>query len=649
MSLNYKNQDLHEYFCYSQEDKTDQADTGSIKNNARHSQKPHHNQLLPEIPPPTVATATLDLIKHLQLYLELKRLFPLDTNNSASIVTTARRKHLPITQPNNNIITQNQQLNDDKEANLFIDDDSDCEIKIETTPTRRRANNCLDSETNNNHKNEAAVTVEDDTDDDFDDEFYDAYEDEDFFEQKNNNETTGNDDDDPTRLAERLRPAIPYYFYSDTFSSFVNDEPYVGREWLFREIERALDSSPVVVLAGQSGCGKTKLVHHLFKLSSVHQNTQLLNSSAISATASASMQVKYLASSLAAVHTCLPDDKRTHSTRQFLHTLAWSLQHFDPLNKVVDTGREQQQETVNLYAQCLTENGAGLLRKLLTKQRLFSNNTSSSLTGSTDTQEHNESASSGVLNTSNLDAAASPIATQTIDYYSQPEGFMSNLLDTGAMLRQCIVEPVSSLLATHTVKFNYMYVVIDGLDFFEDNDDDCDDGTIIRVKKPNNIRRFLLDLLSGDLCPSLPKWLKFLVTVRDEKCVRRLKDLCHVIRLDTNSGGLSSSNFNLTKDLSDYIAFRIGKSVDIQKNVLCLTLNSQSSAMMQVTAAVVVPAAAQFDVNFQNKFMQHLVRLSGGNFLFLRLLLDLIERGMMVIKSANFNVIPKDFTHLLKL
>lgn len=57
----------------------------------------------------------------------------------------------------------------------------------------------------------------------------------------------------------------------------------------------------------------------------------------------------------------------------------------------------------------------------------------------------------------------------------------------------------------------------------------------------------------------------------------------------------------------------------------------------------------KLDSNFQNKFAQHLISLSECSFLFVKLTLDLIEKGNLVIKSANFKVLPKTFDDLLKL
>lgn len=134
-------------------------------------------------------------------------------------------------------------------------------------------------------------------------------------------------------------------------------------------------SNQLVIIRGQPGTGKTKIAQHLFRMSSIYQNTfnstptdqthdsktsvldspqtqpnpvsnssssfdAHLNNSSMSASSVSfskglNIQVKYLASNLAAVHVCLRADRRTREPGQFLHNLVWSLAQFDCLNKIV--------------------------------------------------------------------------------------------------------------------------------------------------------------------------------------------------------------------------------------------------------------------------------------------------------------------------
>lgn len=546
--------------------------------------------------PPGVDQATLDLCKHLKLYLELSRLLNNETSTTTPRIAAGEEEW-----------TCEDEEND---GSLLIDSDYENDDEYELLFEDRMNESC--------------------------------------YSTNNNDETDGETQSTPSsQLLAQLRPLIPFYFYSDNNSSicasFLNDEPLVGREWIFREIEKSFDSSQVVLISGQPGSGKTKLMHHLFRQSSVYQNTLLVNGNNSYTTSSSTntpsmsrngntrsshMQLKYLGSNLAGCHFCLPNDKQTHTTRRFIHSLAWSLQHFDSLNKIQDSVKNKK-SIVNMYKKCLTDNGTALLKKLLRHQQLASWN-NCSLNATNNITSGAKSNMSSVSSNTTESSSSFSSTSGNVDYSK----FNANLLDLNSLFHTCISDPVDSLLNSQTVHFNYAFIIVDGLDFAAKSDDQ---------NEPNNLYQFLLEQAS-----KWPKWLRLLITVRDEKRVVSLleknKTSYHLIKLDVASPGSSispySSTPNLVKDLNDYIQYRINKSIDIQKNVLCLTNGPATST---------APINTNVDLNFQNKFMQHLVRLSSGNYLYLKLLLDLIERGMMVIKGANFNAIPKDFSHLLKL
>lgn len=108
-------------------------------------------------------------------------------------------------------------------------------------------------------------------------------------------------------------------------------------------------------------------------------------------------------------------------------------------------------------------------------------------------------------------------------------------LDADTLLKKCLIEPIESLLNSHTFNFQYFFVIIDGLDMNhpkrheeaeeEVTDDDDDD----EYNSSNHLMSFLLKHIN-----LFPKWFKFLITTRDESAsfVDRLKTSCHVISLD---------------------------------------------------------------------------------------------------------------------
>lgn len=93
-----------------------------------------------------------------------------------------------------------------------------------------------------------------------------------------------------------------------------------------------------------------------------------------------------------------------------------------------------------------------------------------------------------------------------------------------------------------------------------------------------------------------------------------------VYSLDVNS----PNKDNVTKDMMDYISFRVTNSASIQNNLIAGTTG-------------------------QLKFCQHLQTSSCGSFLFAKLTLDLIERGHLVAKSQSFKVLPVILSQIYQL
>lgn len=149
-----------------------------------------------------------------------------------------------------------------------------------------------------------------------------------------------------------------------------------------------------------------------------------------------------------------------------------------------------------------------------------------------------------------------------------------------------------------------------------------------------------------------PPWLKIVATVRSSLVdVTQLMPF-YTISLDGSSYS-SSGESNLVsnnhqecnnavssdcphiqqythQDLYEYIAYRINSTAEIRNN---LTLNDLH----------------QTDLEFQARFIGHVQALSKGSFLYCKLLLDLIQRGSLVLKSANFKILPVNLTEIFLL
>lgn len=120
--------------------------------------------------------------------------------------------------------------------------------------------------------------------------------------------------------------------------------------------------------------------------------------------------------------------------------------------------------------------------------------------------------------------------------------------------------------------------------------------------------------------PSFPSWLKLVVTVRSQlvECTKQLPytRIC----LDKNAN--EAAGVNVSKDLADYIGYRLSQSPAIQANV----------------TAVVNGKSESTGTAHQTRFATHLLSLVNGSLLFAKLTLDLLESGHLVAKSASYKV-----------
>lgn len=131
-----------------------------------------------------------------------------------------------------------------------------------------------------------------------------------------------------------------------------------------------------------------------------------------------------------------------------------------------------------------------------------------------------------------------------------------------------------------------------------------------------------------------PKWLKLIVTVRTafQEITRNFP--FHRISLDR-----LSVNENLQSDIFHYINYRINKSSAIKSNI------SMSNSTNKSTTAI----STEERISAHSKFVNHLISLSRGCMLFVKLTLDLIERGSLVMKSSSYNILPINLNEVFLL
>jgi len=135
------------------------------------------------------------------------------------------------------------------------------------------------------------------------------------------------------------------------------------------------------------------------------------------------------------------------------------------------------------------------------------------------------------------------------------------------------------------------------------------------------------DTLAGFLAKNLnhfPAWLKLFCTVRSNQQELTRELPFYRVSLDN-----TDSDERLAKDLTDYVAVRVAASSRIVANIRHSKTVTDGELVARLTA--------------------HLVSKARGCFLYIKLILDLLERGNIVVKSATFKVLPQTLSEIYQL
>ncbi|XP_066530010.1 protein TANC2-like [Hoplias malabaricus] len=148
----------------------------------------------------------------------------------------------------------------------------------------------------------------------------------------------------------------------------------------------------------------------------------------------------------------------------------------------------------------------------------------------------------------------------------------------------------------------------------------CDEDLIILIDGLNEAefhKPDYGDTIVSFLCKTIerfPPWLKLVVTVRTS-----LQDVTRPLPFHRISLDRLEESDAIDSDLQGYILHRLHSSQEIQNNV---ALNGK------------------LDNAAFGKLSAHLKGLSRGSYLYLKLTLDLIEKGYLVLKSSSYKVVP---------
>ncbi|XP_077390974.1 protein TANC2 isoform X2 [Festucalex cinctus] len=178
----------------------------------------------------------------------------------------------------------------------------------------------------------------------------------------------------------------------------------------------------------------------------------------------------------------------------------------------------------------------------------------------------------------------------------------SCIQDPSSALHKGILEPLDALYKERRLHVEGVGIIllIDGLNEAEFHRPDYGDTLTSFLSR--NIHKF-------------PSWLKIIVTVRTNQ-----QDITRSLPFHRISLDRMEESSAIDQDLQGYLMQRIHSSPEIQSNV------SLSNGRLDNTALT--------------KLIGHLKTLSKGSYLYLKLTLDLIEGGYLVLKSSSFKVVP---------
>ncbi|XP_029583788.1 protein TANC2-like isoform X1 [Salmo trutta] len=184
-------------------------------------------------------------------------------------------------------------------------------------------------------------------------------------------------------------------------------------------------------------------------------------------------------------------------------------------------------------------------------------------------------------------------------------------LQSTLSLRSCVQDPLNA----------FRRGVLEPLDILHrERKIACEEDLIILVDGLNEAefhKPDYGDTITSFLCKTMerfPPWLKLVVTVRTS-----LQEITHPLPFHRISLDRLEENDAIDQDLQGYLLQRIQGSAEIQSNV---SLNGR------------------LDNAAFAKLSTHLKALSRGSYLYLKLTLDLIEKGYLVLKSSSFKVVP---------
>ncbi|XP_060033844.1 protein TANC1 isoform X3 [Erinaceus europaeus] len=180
--------------------------------------------------------------------------------------------------------------------------------------------------------------------------------------------------------------------------------------------------------------------------------------------------------------------------------------------------------------------------------------------------------------------------------------------DPVAAFKRGVLEPLTSLRNEQKIPEEEYIILIDGLNEAEFHKPDYGD----------TLSSFIAKIIS-----QFPAWLKLIVTIRSN--FQEIVSMLPFVRLSLDE---FPENKDIHSDLHAYVQHRVCSSQNILSNI---SLNGKA------------------DASLITKVSSHLVLRSLGSYLYLKLTLDLFQKGHLVIKSASYKVVPVSLSELYLL
>ncbi len=187
-------------------------------------------------------------------------------------------------------------------------------------------------------------------------------------------------------------------------------------------------------------------------------------------------------------------------------------------------------------------------------------------------------------------------------------GIRNCIQDPSKTFIKAVLEPLIELKRLRKITADMCVILIDSLNEAEFHKPDYGDTIASFLTK--HIMKF-------------PSWLKLVVTVRTV-----LQDLTKFLPFHRIHIDKMSSNEYVQRDILEYINYRVNDTADIRNN---MSMNGR------------------LEPTNQYKFCSHVQSLSRGCMLYCKLLLDLIERGHLVLKSSNYKILPVNLSEVFLL